>query len=97
MKKFSDLEIVEECIVLLFDGVYTTSNTLIWTMYETLKHPEIYKSKNRVKILRGAILVSMRMNPIASGALLRVMPKGGIAIRRYCLTKNILKYVLSIA
>jgi cytochrome P450 len=38
-----DLEIVDECLVLLFAGMDTTANTMTWTLYEILKHPDIYK------------------------------------------------------
>jgi cytochrome P450 len=37
-----DLEIVDECLVLLFGGMDTTANTMTWTLYEILKHPDIY-------------------------------------------------------
>jgi cytochrome P450 len=38
--KLTDLEIVNECYILLLAGMDTTANTLTWTLYELLKHPE---------------------------------------------------------
>ncbi|KXN74702.1 cytochrome P450 [Conidiobolus coronatus NRRL 28638] len=42
-KGLTDLEIVDECMVLLFAGMDTTANTLTWTLYEMIKHPELYE------------------------------------------------------
>ncbi|KXN74709.1 cytochrome P450, partial [Conidiobolus coronatus NRRL 28638] len=39
----TDLEIVDECMTLLFAAEDTTANTISWTLYELLKHPEVYK------------------------------------------------------
>ncbi|KXN74695.1 cytochrome P450, partial [Conidiobolus coronatus NRRL 28638] len=96
-----DLEIVDECLVLLFGGMDTTANTMTWTLYEILKHPEVYKqvtseilthypnlkepitvekTKSELKYLEACILESMRKNPVASGAIVRVVPESGITI-----------------
>jgi cytochrome P450 len=42
-KCLTDLEIVDECVSLLFAGMDTTANTLNWTLYEMIKNPSIYK------------------------------------------------------
>jgi cytochrome P450 len=42
-ESLTDLEIVDECMVLLFAGMDTTANTLTWTLYEIIKHPELYE------------------------------------------------------
>ncbi|KXN74697.1 cytochrome P450 [Conidiobolus coronatus NRRL 28638] len=107
--KLSDLEIFSECIVLLFAGIETTSTTLTWTLYEILKHPEVYKlvadevlekfsdlnnpvsiseAKTELKYLEAAILESMRINPVVTGALLRVVPEGGITVEGCYLPEN---------
>jgi cytochrome P450 len=39
----TDLEIVDECIILLFAGMDTTANSLTWILYEIIKNPSIYK------------------------------------------------------
>jgi cytochrome P450 len=39
----TDLEIVDECITLLFAGMDTTANALTWILYEMIKNPSIYK------------------------------------------------------
>jgi cytochrome P450 len=39
----TDLEIVDECMALLFAAEDTTAVTLGWTLYELLRHPEFYK------------------------------------------------------
>jgi cytochrome P450 len=39
----TDLEIVDECNVLLFAGMDTTANSLTWILYEMIKNPSIYK------------------------------------------------------
>jgi cytochrome P450 len=41
-KKLRDDEIVDEAITLLFAGIDTTSNTLIFTIYEILKNRDLY-------------------------------------------------------
>jgi cytochrome P450 len=41
--KLTDLEIVEECLLLLFAGMDSTANALTWTLYELLKNSEIYE------------------------------------------------------
>jgi cytochrome P450 len=40
---FTDLEIVDGCIGLLFAGMDTTANTMTWILYEMIKKPNIYK------------------------------------------------------
>jgi cytochrome P450 len=42
-KCLTDLEIVDECIGLLFAGMDTTANSLTWILYEIVKNPRIYK------------------------------------------------------
>ncbi|KXN66691.1 cytochrome P450, partial [Conidiobolus coronatus NRRL 28638] len=41
-KKLRDDEIIDEAITLLFAGIDTTSNTLIFTIYEILKNRDLY-------------------------------------------------------
>jgi cytochrome P450 len=112
----TDLEIVDESIVLLFAGMDTTSTSLSWALYEILKHPDIYKlvtdeildkfsdlnipvsiskAKTELKYLEAAILESMRMNPVASGILRRVVPKGGITVEGYYLPENVIDIFLN--
>jgi cytochrome P450 len=40
---FTDLEIADECIVLLFAGMDTTASSLTWIIYEMVKNPSVYK------------------------------------------------------
>jgi cytochrome P450 len=108
--KLSDLEIVGECLVLLFAGIDTTSTSLTWILYEILRNPDVYKlvtdevlekfsdlnepisaSKARaeLKYLEAAILEGMRLNPVASGILQRVVPKGGVTVEGYYLPENV--------
>ncbi|KXN74684.1 cytochrome P450 [Conidiobolus coronatus NRRL 28638] len=42
-EKLTDKQIAVECMTLLFAGMDTTANTLVWTLYELLKNPDIYK------------------------------------------------------
>jgi cytochrome P450 len=109
-EKLSDVQIVDECMVLLFAGMDTTANTLTWTLYEIIKHPDLYElisnevlevfpnlnepinldiAKNELKYLGAAILESMRMHPVASGALPREVPEGGITVDGYYLPPKV--------
>jgi cytochrome P450 len=42
-EKLTDKQIAVECMTLLFAGMDTTANTLVWTLYELLKNPDIYE------------------------------------------------------
>jgi cytochrome P450 len=39
----TDLEIVDECLILLFAGMDTTANSLTWILYEMIRNPSVYK------------------------------------------------------
>jgi cytochrome P450 len=41
--ELTNVQIVDQCITLLFAAQDTTANTLNWTLYELLRHPEFYK------------------------------------------------------
>ncbi|KXN71166.1 cytochrome P450 [Conidiobolus coronatus NRRL 28638] len=41
-EQLTDVQIVDECVTLLFAGMDTTANTLTWVLYEILRHPEVY-------------------------------------------------------
>jgi cytochrome P450 len=113
-ESLTDLEIVDECIILLFAGMDTTANSLTWILYEMIKSPNIYKlvadeiiekfpnlnepisldrAKNELKYLSAAILEGFRMHPVASGALPREVPEGGITIAGHYLPAKVVNII----